>query len=44
MDQPKTRQEKRKNQSEKARGRNMHTSKGTRTKEHLLENIKNHKR
>jgi hypothetical protein len=44
MDQPKTRQEKKKNQSEKARGRNMHTSKGTRSKEHLLEKIKNFKK
>jgi hypothetical protein len=44
MDYPKTRQEKRKNQSEKARGRNMHTSKGTRIKEQLLGNIKNHKK
>lgn len=40
MDQPKTRQEKRKNQTEKSRGRHLHTSKGTRAKEQLLRNIK----
>lgn len=39
---PKTRQEKKKNQGEKAKGKNLHTSKGTRAKEEL-EN-KNHKR
>ena len=40
MEQPKTRQEKRKNQSEKARGKNIHTSKGTRAKEHVFKNHK----
>ena len=44
MEQPKTRQEKKKNQSEKSKGKNIHTSKGTRAKENLLENIKNHKK
>ena len=39
---PKTRQEKKKNQGEKAKGKNLHTSKGTRVKEQL-EN-KKHKR